>query len=166
MTDQERIQSLEARIKYLEDKFREFLKTLTKSNTGNFMIAEVEPDKINPPWTREVFDRIATTCGVSQKEAEACWSYYDTEGWKLKSGNRIQGDPRSLLIRWSSNPQRLQGNGNGHATRQLSAFDIKDRLAAIQSELAKPCKEADIPRFRELNAEKERLIKARTGISA
>ena len=122
----------------------------------------------SPPWSRELFDKAAVSAGVGVKEAEACWCFYDSQGWVLGNGRPITGDPRSLLVRWSNNPQRGQVvsvGGNGDKTeRKLTPWEIKEQLEAIPKQI-KAAKDADDwDRYKKLQQRQKELEAMRTGL--
>lgn len=63
--------------------------------------------EVKPPWTQAEFAAAAKNLSVPDKERDACWAYYDSQGWRKSNGLAISGDPRSLLTGWHNNPQRL-----------------------------------------------------------
>ena len=60
-----------------------------------------------PPWTQEQFAAAAKNLSIPDKERDAAWAYYDSQGWCKANGLHISGDPRSLLLNWKNNPQRI-----------------------------------------------------------
>lgn len=68
----------------------------------------VKPPIVTPPFTRAEFDCAAKNLGIPDVQRDACWAYYDSQGWQKSNGRAVTGDPRSILTSWSHNPRRNQ----------------------------------------------------------
>ena len=138
------------------------------SGIGNGSVPEGVQGEGNPPWSRESFDAAAKSLSCPPSEADKCWAYYDSQGWLKSNGRKITGmDARSLLTTWLANPRRAETT---KTEKELSTWEIKTRLDAIQGELNKTdldSKKLDVAARRKLLfTEKSRLRQMQTGVTA
>jgi len=148
---------------------KEIGKTLAVIPDSGYMVnGEMPEHPIKPPWTRDAFAAAAKSLSCPPSEADKCWAYYDSQGWLKSNGRKITGlDARSLLTTWLANPRRAETT---KTEKELSTWEIKTRLDAIQQELNKPdldSKKPDVAARRKLLfTEKSRLRQMQTGVTA
>jgi uncharacterized protein YdaU (DUF1376 family) len=87
------------------------------------------------PWPREHFEAAARNLSVPDKERDACWAYYDSQGWRLGNNQPISGDPRSLLTRWLSRPQRERETVSGGDSTRTAGTPAKRERWKIEQDI-------------------------------
>jgi hypothetical protein len=58
-------------------------------------------------------------------ERDACWAFYDSQGWLKSNGRVISGDPRSLLTSWQTMQSSRGGNGGGEVREKINPVNVR-----------------------------------------